>query len=452
LVERAVEPARPDPQADLDPGELSPAAGLGVQLRRLAGDPAFRRFGQELRAKRCEVLDPRPWIAAALGLADPREVAARAFRRAERRLARLRKLPPEARLAAIRYAAPAAGNPALPLLLLEESRRRLGGDPREALAWLDLGEEAVEHLAGAGFPERALVPHSLRLAAHRGNALRILGELPAAERIFQGLAAHPRRGELGHFGDLGELLSLEASLRIDQRRWEAAEELLAQAESAYAARGEGVGVAKVLLQRGTLAEYAGEPAVALTLYRRAGALLDSKVEPMLLLATKQNQASALVDLHQPDQARAVLASARCLLESDGEPALRQRWAWTEARIARLEGRFDEAAASFDKTCTGFLALQRPYGAALVLLDAAELQLARGHWQEVQSLAGRLEAVFAVRGVHAEARKALVLFQEAARGEALTAEFLARLRHYLLVGRNDPRFRFDAARPAAMRPE
>jgi hypothetical protein len=45
---------------------------------------------------------------------------------------------------------------------------------------------------------------------------------------------------------------------------------------------------------------------------------------------------------------------------------------------------------------------------------------------------------------------LILFQEAARGEDLTAEFLARLRHYLLVGRNDPRYRFDPARPAGRR--
>ena len=78
----------------------------------------------------------------------------------------------------------------------------------------------------------------------------------------------------------------------------------------------------------------------------------------------------------------------------------------------------------------------------MLLDAAELHLARGDWRKVQSLAGRLEAVFAVRSVHLEARKALILFQRAAREERLTAEFLARLRRYLQAGRRDPGFAFD----------
>jgi len=121
---------------------------------------------------------------------------------------------------------------------------------------------------------------------------------------------------------------------------------------------------------------------------------------------------------------------------------RERRRWTAARIARAEGRFVEAVAGFDQTCNGFLSLQRPYDAALVLVDASELHLARGHWREVKKLAGRLEAIFAVRGVHLEARKALILFQQAVREERLTAEFLARLRRYILIGRRDPRFPFD----------
>ena len=203
----------------------------------------------------------------------------------------------------------------------------------------------------------------------------------------------------------------------------------------------------MLLKRGTVAEYSGDSEAALHLYRRAAAGLDAAAQPSLYFTSRHNEASALIDLGRPADARAALDECRHLLANDGDPVLRQRYAWTEARFARLERRSDEAATAFDEICTRFLALQRPYGAALVLLDAAELGLARGHWPEVKRLAERLEEVFAVRGVHAEARKALVLFQQAARAEAVTAEFLARLRHYLLVGGNDPRFRFEATHPA-----
>jgi hypothetical protein len=108
------------------------------------------------------------------------------------------------------------------------------------------------------------------------------------------------------------------------------------------------------------------------------------------------------------------------------------------------GSFAEAAAVFNEVGNGLLSLGRPYDVSLLLLDTAELHLVRGEWREVKRLAGRLEAVFEARGVHLEARKALILFQQAARAERLTTDFIAGLRRYLLIGRNDPRFRFDPA--------
>ena len=42
---------------------------------------------------------------------------------------------------------------------------------------------------------------------------------------------------------------------------------------------------------------------------------------------------------------------------------------------------------------------------------------------------------------------LILFQQAAKAETLTAEFLARLRRYLLLAKNDPNYRFEPAAAA-----
>jgi tetratricopeptide (TPR) repeat protein len=333
-------------------------------------------------------------------------------------------------------------SPRLVERLLAEAANVRGPSPRLALGLVDAALRVAHRVPAAEASAAARRRLILRVQAHRANLLRILGELPAADALWRWIGEHRGRHPSGPPGERAELLSLEASLRIDLREFAAAETLLAEAEGLYRSAGDPVGAAKALLQRGTAAEYAGESERALDLYRRAAEELNPAAEPFLFLASQQNQASVLVDLHRPADSTALLAKHRGFLEQHGDAPLRERWRWTEARIARAEGRFDEAAVGFDQTCNGFLTLHRRYGASLVLLDAAELHLARGDWWEVRKLAGRLEAIFTVRGVHLEARKALILFVNAAREERLTADFLARLRRYLLIGRRDSRFAFD----------
>jgi tetratricopeptide (TPR) repeat protein len=349
-----------------------------------------------------------------------------------------------ARPTALRRAPRQVRNPALPEALLEEARRHLAAEPREAMGWIELAEESSRRLIASGFPRALLGRVVTRLCAHRANVLRVMGDLPAADRIFRDLATTPRPPGPRRLQDRAELLSLEASLRIDLRQWADAEALLTDAGRTYEASGETAGTAKVLLKRGAVADYSGQTALALELFRRVADLLDLDAEPVLCLLGRKNEANALVDLGRPVEARAVLAAHRDLLERHGDAPTRLRWRWTEARIDRAEGRFAEAAAVFNEVGNGLLSLGRPYDVSLLLLDTAELHLARGEWREVKRLAGRLEAVFEARGVHLEARKALILFQQAARAERLTTDFIAGLRRYLLIGRNDPRFRFDPA--------
>ena len=135
---------------------------------------------------------------------------------------------------------------------------------------------------------------------------------------------------------------------------------------------------------------------------------------------------------RPAEAATILATHQELFERHDDPADRLRRQWIEARIARAEGRLDDAEPQFAAVRNGWLSLQRPYDATLATLDGAELQLARGNWREVRRQAERLAAIFETRGMHREAVAALILFQQAAKDERLTAEFLARLRRYLLA--------------------
>ncbi len=439
------QPERP-PELDLLARALDGEVPLGAALAALVRRPECARlwhdFTASLVARRGPPDDPAPWVAACFGLADLRECARRAYFLAERFLARLRSWPAERRAGIVCKARIEATNPALLDLFVAEARAVQGADPEAALGWLDLAPVVAAHLAGAGFPRLPLDAAHVRVAAHRANAVRLAGDLPAADRLFRDLADDRRRQALAHPAGQAELLSLEASLRIDRREFATAERHLAAAERLYRSVGDMVGAAKALIQRGSAAEYAGDCERAVEIRQRAAELLDAKTEPVLYLMCQMNLANTLVSLARPAEAAAIIAAHRELLDRYDDATDRVRRIWVEARIARAEERFDEADRLLGEVRNRWLSLGRPYEAALATLGGAELHFARGDWRAVQRRAELLIPIFEANGVHREARAALILFQQAARAETLTADFLARLRRYLTLARNDRTFRFD----------
>ena len=429
----AIAPTAGDALAARPPGRLTlavvpPAAGPAVP-------PDYTAALARVADRSADVED---WVAAD---------AARA-RRGLRRLLDLSTA--EERADAIRLSHTGMRSPALVEGLLDEAKSVRGAAP--ALA-LELTEAAllvaarVEPLARERSSRFRLVT---RAEAHRANALRLLGELHAADSIWRVLAVRRARAPIDLPDEEAELLSLEASLRIDLRQFAQAETLLAGAEGIHRRLGDPVGQAKVLLKRGSAAEYAGDGERAIGFHQRAGSLLDPEVHPALVWASQHNLADTLVTLGRTAEAAAALAAHESIYERCDDLSVRLRRQWVEARIARAEERFDAAERGFAAVRNGWLSLQRPYDAALSTLDAAELHLARGNWQEVRRQAELLAPIFESRGVHREALAALLLFQQAARKERLTAAFLARLRRYLRLARNDPSFRFEAAPPRGRR--
>jgi tetratricopeptide (TPR) repeat protein len=436
---------------DLVEGRRDLRTVVGRIVQRLReGEPALDRLLGEREARRAE-RRREPERAVAKPIDDrtsdrdgaAAELAARERTRAEADFRRLTDAgSAEERAMMIRRSVRGMRSPLLVERLLEEACSVRGASPRRALELADSALLVVRRLPVSTTLSDTAFRLVVRVNACRANLLRILGDLQTAASLWRLITAYRRRHPLESAHDVAELLSLEASLRIDLRQWADAEALLTDAGRIYEASGDTAGAAKVLLQRGAVADYSGQTALALELFRRVADLLDLDAEPVLCLLGRKNEANALVDLGRPAEARAVLAAHPGLLERHGDAPTRLRWQWTEARIDRAEGRFAEAAAGFNEVGNGLLSLGRPYDAALLLLDTAELHLVRGEWREVKRLAGRLEAVFEACGVHLEARKALILFQQAARAESLTTDFIAGLRRYLLVGKNDPRFRFD----------
>ena len=64
-----------------------------------------------------------------------------------------------------------------------------------------------------------------------------------------------------------------------------------------------------------------------------------------------------------------------------------------------------------------------YDAAMVSLDLALLYLQDGRTGEVRRVAEEMVTIFSAQDIHREATAALLLFQDAARREAVTAEMV-----------------------------
>ena len=120
--------------------------------------------------------------------------------------------------------------------------------PSEALEWIELVPIALDWARTADGPlwAKALLA---RATAHRANALRVLGDHPAAERLFVELRRTLAREPIDDTGALAEIASLEASLRIEQNLHAEAEELLDRAALAYRYAGDARGLARARLKQ-----------------------------------------------------------------------------------------------------------------------------------------------------------------------------------------------------------
>ena len=83
----------------------------------------------------------------------------------------------------------------------------------------------------------------------------------------------------------------------------------------------------------------------------------------------------------------------------------------------------------------------PYDTALVSLDLALLYARQRRTADLKRLAEEMVPIFSAQDVHREATAALVLFQDAARREAVTAEMVREVAAFLEAARGRPELRF-----------
>jgi tetratricopeptide (TPR) repeat protein len=353
---------------------------------------------------------------------------ARSRAEAPRLLEELLPLDPEERLARL-YADRRFVSWGLCELLVRRSCQTAPEQPSEAGHLADLAIHVANRTSDRDLFEEHWVYQLRSLAwAAIGNALRVQGDLPGAERGFDMADSWWEAGTKGNDDALGYgpvLLDLRASLRVAQRRFPEAFQLLEEAVDLFL-HGEHRDshlAGRSLIKKAAAHIEHGEVVSAIQALKKANGLIDPEREPRLLLCLCHNLADNLSKAGRHREAAALLPDLKELAASHGSTLDRLRLDWVEARVAIGLGDHDRARNLLTEIRQTFLAAGNPFDAALAALDLSISYLEEGRTAEVRDLAEEMVTVFRELGVAREPLAALLLFQEAARCETATVELV-----------------------------
>lgn len=323
-------------------------------------------------------------------------------------------------------------NPLLIDLLLERSRELVSIDLLEAQEVAELAQEVALRLPdryGADVLQSSLA----RAKAYRANAMRVSGDLRAADRAFAEILDH-----LDLLPDplvRAEIWSFTASLRKDQRRFAEAEQLHDQAMTVYRQLGSPSDQSKNLISGAYLAHEQGRIDLSIERLREALEVLSPGEDLRLELYVGHNLAWTLCEAREYEEARKVKAAHQPLYERFSDPLVRWRGQWLDGRIANGLGQCERAENSFLRVRQHFIDADIGFDAALVSLDLAMLYMEQGRSTDVKHLAEEMLPIFRAQDIHREALASLLLFHKAALAEKANLEMVRDLASYLEKARD-----------------
>lgn len=302
-------------------------------------------------------------------------------------------------------------------------RQSLNAAADDAVRALDLGEMALgvaQSCGGDGEdPRFGSRIQGLALSAV-ANAKRVRSQLLAAD---QDLARAKELWEAGAAADPGILdearfLALESALRVDQRRFP---EALACIDAAFRAARPDADVVYLFISKGNILLDLQLHEKAAEVYLEATARMGPSTSLRDRWLARFNLTACLVALGRPTEAEGRLPELRSMAISlgNGLDLLRVRWLEGQTQAGLLQR--ERAIATFGEVRDAFLARGTLYGAALVSLERAALQLEAGETEEVRREAPELAEAFRDLGVAPELLASVSLFWAAAGAEKATAE-------------------------------
>ena len=327
-------------------------------------------------------------------------------------------------------------------LLLEAGWAAVYDDPHAALEYNRMALAVAERLAPHDYGRSSGFDLRARAWGRVANSLRATSDLTGAEAALASAAEQLEQGSGEPLGE-AEFLYFKASLRRAQRRFDEALAAVRESRSIYRMIQDPHLEGRSMLCEAMIHDLRGDVEKACEVSRLAVAQVDPRRDGRLALAARHNVVWFLMAAGRAADAMRELTELRPLYHSFGDRMNLLRLQWMEARILRLQGDLPAAEARFREAHGGFVEAEIPYEAATVALDLAVLFAESGRTHELKPLAGELVAVFHRLGVTREACAALMVFEGAARAEAVTVSLLRRLGDFLQKVRSQPDLRFDA---------
>jgi transcriptional regulator with XRE-family HTH domain len=327
----------------------------------------------------------------------------------------------------------------LSVLVTQESLDAAPNQPKEALELAKLAVRIAELVPGTQAWRWRLQG---RAGAALTNAYRVCSDLPAARKARVRARKLWEDGEAGDPGLLDEAVLpwVEAALFRAERDFP---EALKKINEALALdNGELRG--KIHLTRASIYHALDEPEASTAAILEAVPYLDSEREPRLALSVCHDLVVNLAGLGRLQEARQQLNNVRKLAERLGGERDLARVVWLTGLVAAGFGEVLEAQCCFEQARNDFRGAGLSYDYALVSIDLSAILLERGETRNVRAIADEMLVIFQTQQVHQEALKAILIFCEAARREAATAELARRVARYLSRAQNDPELPFETA--------
>lgn len=265
--------------------------------------------------------------------------------------------------------------------LLAACREEWRSDPSRAHARATVAVAVADLLDPAIYHPQWVADLRAKAHGYLANTHRILADFPAAEREFL-LAEHHLRQGVGSGRCQAQIVSLKASLLVDQERFIEAGALLGQVEAYYEQARETREVARVQLQQAMVAAGRGAFREAAEQCARASSNLHPRHDRALSLVARQNAVHYLVQAGDVERARALFDA---LPPAEGRSlALRRKW--VEADLLRAEGELTAAMDAYAEARRGYREDGRHYYMALVALEEAVTAFDLGDTEEMATMA------------------------------------------------------------------
>ena len=411
-------------------GELPPQVLLGLAGRHLTNLCPHCRAELEAFSS-----GYRPLPATERELSRTLAVTREELVEAQRWIAELKALAPEERIGRVERARTRFRGRMFTRCLLEESRSHLPDDPQESHTWAHLALASVFYATGQD-------DLFVRAIAYQANALRILGEPAGAREGFVWARKHIQQRGVVDIEVYAELDRLQASLHLDLRAFDEAEQLLSRSAMLYGLLKDHEGSATVLLKLANLYMFRGDITLALQIDHKLLELVTPEHDPRLYLYARFNFAHHLVEAGDMAAARDLIAYDEDLYEAHGDETTRINLLWLSGRIAAATGEVEIAESKLSQARDAYAQQGNGFDVACICLDLALLYYQEGKTEKLTEVASQAVVLFGREEVHRDALAALILLRDAAKAQTLTAMTIEKVARFLKEARTNPSARLE----------